>query len=73
MGDKELKKVVRVLFMVNTWYIWKHRNQVLFKKTTPSVTGVLLDDVLALATVWLSTRSRRGGDEILRNMPHDLS
>ncbi|KAK1434005.1 hypothetical protein QVD17_10923 [Tagetes erecta] len=71
-GDTDFKKAVHVLFMATTWCVWKHRNHVLFNKITPSVTGVL-GDILASVTVWMSTRSRRGGDVLLRNMPHDVA
>lgn len=57
-GDKDFKKAVHAMAMAmaTTWIIWKHRNEVLFDKTTPLV-NVVLCEILASVNVWLMTRT----------------
>ncbi|KAJ0535046.1 putative reverse transcriptase zinc-binding domain-containing protein [Helianthus annuus] len=56
-GSKEWKKLIKAIFMITIWQIWKYRNDVEFNKKE----GLLkdsIDDIKELSFLWIKERSR---------------
>lgn len=49
--------------MLTAWWIWKHRNAIIFDNANPSVTA-LLDTIKAEARLW-ATAGARGLHQML--------
>lgn len=69
-GDDVFKRVVHAIFMATTWFLWKHRNAIVFERVQPSSMHVVCE-VRAMASLWLKVRSRNGGGMTLNNFPYD--
>nr|GEY20306.1 RNA-directed DNA polymerase, eukaryota [Tanacetum cinerariifolium] len=56
MGSK-LKNMSEGVWYTLWWYVWNHRNKILFDETTP-VKSMLLDNVISSSFHWCKSRSK---------------
>jgi hypothetical protein len=50
-APRQLRKGTSSVIMLTAWWIWKHRNAVVFDNVRPSVT-TLFNDIVAEARLW---------------------